>query len=109
MLPLVPGQDKWIRPLKDNAAGKVVKDAAGSRWEWDAQQDETSRQLRKLQNDELAIEQTNITPNPHAAKGSRGARRTATASPPTKSLKKAGPDAGGGFNPYDSSGKPPRR
>jgi hypothetical protein len=105
----VPGQDKWIRPLKDNAAGKVVKDEAGSRWEWDAQQDETSRLLRKLQNDELAIEQTNITPNPSAAKSLREGRRPVAASSPTKPLKKAGPDAGGGFNPYDSSGKPPRR
>ncbi len=99
------GDDKWIRPLKDNAAGKVVTDGAGSRWEWDAQQDETSHQLRKLQNDELAIEQTNIRP-----KRSAGARQAPAATPPSKPLKKKpSRDAGGGFDPYDNAGKPPRR
>jgi len=101
----VPGDNKWIRPLKDNAAGKVVTDDAGSRWQWDADQDETSRQLRKLHNDELAIEQTNIRPRGLA----RGARRSTVATPPSKPLKKASRDAGGGFNPYDNAGKPPRR
>lgn len=99
------GDNKWIRPLKDNAAGKVVKDGAGARWEWDAQQDETSRQLRKLQNEELAIEHTNIQPRGLA----RGARRPPAVTPPSKPLKKASRDAGGGFNPYDNAGKPPRR
>ena len=99
------GDNKWIRPLKDNAAGKVVTDGAGSRWEWDSEQDETSRKLRKLQNEELAIEQTNIRPKGLA----RGARRAAAVTPPSKPLKKASRDAGGGFNPYDSAGKPPRR
>lgn len=99
------GDNKWIRPLKDNAAGKVVKDGAGARWEWDAQQDETSRQLRKLQNEELAIEQTNIQPRGLA----RGTRRPPAVTPPSKPLKKASRDAGGGFNPYDNAGKPPRR
>ena len=98
------GDNKWIRSLKDNAAGKVVTDGAGSRWEWDAQQDETSRQLRKLQNDELAIEQTNIRP-----KGARGAQQAPAVTPPSKPLKKAKRDPGGGFDPYDNAGKPPRR
>ena len=99
------GDNKWIRPLKDNAAGKVVTDGAGSRWEWDSEQDETSRKLRKLQNEELAIEQTNLRPKGLA----RGSRRAAAVTPPSKPLKKASRDAGGGFNPYDSAGKPPRR
>ena len=101
------GDDKSIRPLKDNAAGKVVKDEAGSRWEWDhAQQDDTSHLLRKLNNDELAIEQTNIRPKPFSA---RGSHQTSAATPPSKPLKKPARDAGGGFDPYDSSGKPRRR
>lgn len=99
------GDDKWIRPLKDNAAGKVVKDEAGSRWEWDAQLDETSRRLRKLQNDELAIEQTNIRPKGRFA---RGARQPPAVTPPSKPLKKPSRDAGGGFDPYDNTGKPRR-
>jgi hypothetical protein len=101
------GDDKSIRPLKDNAAGKVVKDDAGSRWEWDgAQQDDTSRLLRKLNNEELAIEQTNIRPKPYSA---RGTRQTGVTTPPSKPLKKPSRDAGGGFDPYDNSGKPRRR
>jgi hypothetical protein len=103
----VIGDDKSIRPLKDNAAGKVVADEDGSRWEWDrAHQDDTSRLLRKLNNDELAIEQTNIRPKPFSA---RGTRPTTAAAPPSKPLKKPSRDAGGGFDPYDSSGKPRRR
>ncbi len=101
------GDDKSIRPLKDNSAGKVVTDEAGSRWEWDrAQQDDTSHLLRKLGNDELAIEQTNITAKPFSA---RGTRQASAVAPPSKPLKKPTRDAGGGFDPYDSSGKPRRR
>jgi hypothetical protein len=103
----VTGDDKSIRPLKENAAGKVVKDDAGTRWEWDsAQQDDTSRLLRKLNNEELEIEQTNIRPKPFSA---RGTRQTSAPTAPSKPLKKPSRDAGGGFNPYDSSGKPRRR
>lgn len=94
--------------MKDNAAGKVVKDTAGSRWEWDsAQHDETSRLLRKLQNDELAIEQTDITPNPLHARGTRAQRSNAGENRAKRPLKKT--DAGGGFDPYDHAGKPRRR
>src|SRR5262252_6694373 len=102
------GDDKSIRPLKDNAAGKVVKDEAGTRWEWDrAHQDDTSRLLRKLNNDELEIEQTNIRPKPFSP---RGTRHTSAAAPPSKPIKKpGGRDAAGGFDPYDNSGKPKRR
>ena len=101
------GDDKSIRPLKENAAGKVVADEAGSRCEWDrAQQDDTSRLLRKLTNEELAIEQTNIRPRPFSA---RGTRQTSAPTQASKPLKKPSRDAGGGFNPYDNSGKPPRR
>ena len=108
---MASGHDKWIRPLKDNAAGKVVADTAGTRWEWDsAQHDETSRLLQKLQNDELSIEQTDITPNPLRSRG-RSAERPGREPSASKLLKKKPPsrDAGGGFNPYDSSGKSRRR
>jgi len=105
------GHDKWIRPLKDNAAGKVVKDTGGSHWEWDsAHHDETSRLLRKLHNDELAIEQTDITPNPLRARTAKAKRVTGDERREPRPLKKTGArDAGGGFNPYDSAGKPRKR
>ena len=105
------GHGKWIRPLKDNSAGKVVTDTAGSRWEWDSeQQDETSRLLRKLNNDELAIEQTDITPNPQRIRGTRAQRKISGEERAHKPLRKTGArDAGGGFDPYDHSGKPRRR
>jgi hypothetical protein len=102
----VSGHDKWIRPLKDNAAGKVVKDTAGSRWEWDsAQHDETSRLLRKLHNDELAIEQADIAPNRPPARGPSAGEAPAK-KPPKKTSAR---DAGGGFDPYDHAGRPRRR
>ena len=105
------GHDKWIRPLKDNAAGKVVKDPAGSRWEWDsAQHDETPRLLRKLHNDELAIEHTDITPNLLRTRAARAKQaRVAERREPRPLKKTGGRDAGGGFNPYDSAGKPRKR
>jgi hypothetical protein len=104
--------DKWIRSLKDNPAGKVVEDPNGSRWEWEAAEDDgTSRLLKKLQNDELAIEQTDLVPGGvgrKARSGSDPARRDRAVD--RQRRKKPGArDAGGGFNPYDSSGKPSRR
>jgi hypothetical protein len=107
----VSGHGKWIRPLKENSAGKVVADTAGSRWEWDsAQHDETSRLLRKLHNDELAIEQTDITPNPIRTRGTRAQRQSAGEDRAHKPSRKTGArDAGGGFDPYDHAGKSRRR
>jgi hypothetical protein len=100
---------KWIRPLKENRTGKVVTDSAGSRWEWDnAESEQTSRLLRKLHNDDLAIERTDITPNPLRA--SRARRSSAEEKRAKKPLKKTGGrDAGGGFDPYDHAGKPRKR
>jgi hypothetical protein len=104
-----PGHDKWIRSINDNPAGKVVADPEGNRWEWNrGDLDETSRLLRKLNNDELAIEQTDIVPN-RARRGS-AAKGDAPAKQHPKGLKKsADRDAGGGFDPYDSSGRTRRR
>ncbi len=110
------GHDKWIRSIRDNPAGKVVADPEGNRWEWDrATQEDTSRLLRRLHNDELAIEQSDIVPNPlrrrrpAAAKHteSRAEKRAPDLSKPSQ--KSSGRDEGGGFNPYDSSGKARRR
>jgi hypothetical protein len=104
------GHDKWIRSIKDNPAGKVISDPEGNRWEWDGvDQDETARLLHRLQNDELAIEQTDIVPNPMRQRGTAAKHAEPSDPPPAKPLKKIGRDAGGGFNPYDSSGKPRRR
>ena len=69
------GSDKWIRSIKDNPAGKVVADPEGNRWEWQSD-DETSHLLKKLNNDELSIEKTDLRPTlkadgkrpPHAPK-----------------------------------------
>ena len=77
------GDDKWIRSIKDNPAGKVVADPEGNRWEWDrGDQDETSRLLNRLHNEELSIEQTDIVPNPvrHRGRG-RNARITMSREP----------------------------
>jgi hypothetical protein len=107
------GDDKWIRSIKDNPAGKVVADPdGGNRWEWEQSgQDETSRLLRKLNNDELAIEQTDLVNSPLNDAPADAAERVARHAPalskhPRKSRTR---DAGGGFDPYDSSGKPRKR
>jgi hypothetical protein len=101
-----PGSDKWIRSIKDNPAGKVVADPEGNRWEWRSE-DETSHLLKKLANDELAIEKTDLHPSP--AKPSNRAAASPASKPSGHPLKPAAKDAGGGFNPYDHAGKPKRR
>jgi hypothetical protein len=58
--------DKCIRSLKDNPAGKVIADPEGNRFEWEAQ-DDTSLLLKKLNNDELAIEKTDSYATPERA------------------------------------------
>lgn len=104
-----PGSDKWIRirSIKDNPAGKVVADNEGNRWEWQSD-DETSHQLKKLNNDELAIERTDLRPTLKRP-SAKEASRTRDPKPPSRSVKPGARDAGGGFNPYDHSGKPKRR
>src|SRR5690349_5295890 len=93
--------DKWIRSIKDNPAGKVVADPEGNRWEWQSNED-TTHQLKKLSNDELAIESTNL----HAtlASGEKAAAPT-TPKRTNRLLKPGARDPGGGFNPYDHGGK----
>jgi hypothetical protein len=91
--------DKWIRSVKDNAAGKVVADPEGNRWEWQSNGD-TSHLLKKLNNDELAIEATDIHPTPSAPE-----RKTAAPKSKARPLKAGARDSGGGFNPYDHAGK----
>jgi hypothetical protein len=102
-----PGSDKWIRSVKDNPAGTVVADSEGNRWEWRSD-DETARQLKKLSNEELSIEKTDLRPTLKS-----GTQRKAAAPPkpakPIASSRTGARDAGGGFNPYDNSGKPKRR
>ena len=95
------GRDNKIRSIKDNPAGKVVADGEGNRWQWDSN-DETSVQLKKLNNDELAIERTDIHPRPTPP------ARTATDAKPKTELAKSltkRRDVGGGVNPYDNPGK----
>ena len=103
---MASGSDHKFRSIKDNPAGKVVADGEGNRWQWDSN-DETAIQLKKLNNDELSIESTDIHPRPTP----RPEKVTAAAKPttdPAKPLSKRR-DAGGGFNPYDSPGKSRRR
>jgi hypothetical protein len=66
--------------------------------------DDTSLLLKKLNNDELAIEKTDLyaTPEP-AAKPETAA--SPAGKPPSRPLKPGGRDSGGGFNPYDHAGK----
>ena len=67
-----------------------------------AAQEDTSRLLRKLNNDELAIEQTDLVPN-RLRRRDPTAKRAEKRDPDlSKALEKSSrPDAGGGFNPYD--------
>jgi hypothetical protein len=97
----MPSNDKWIRSVKDNPAGKVVADPEGNRWEWQTQ-DDTSHLLKKLNNDDLAIEKTDLRPQV-STREARDAAPTPTKGPraPTPGTR----DAGGGFNPYDHAGK----
>ena len=85
--------DKWIRSIKDNPAGNVVTDPAGNRWEWRSN-DETSHLLKKLRNDELAIESTNL----HRALDEGGEKKAAPATPrrATRPMKPGARDSGGG-------------
>ena len=99
------GSDNKIRSLKDNPAGQVVADAEGNRWQWDSD-DETAIQLKKLNNDELAIERTDIHPLPTPPAGAAAGKSAKIDA--KKPLAKRR-DAGGGFNPYDSPGKSRRR
>ena len=99
------GPHKPIRSIKDNPAGKVVTDGDGNRWEWGSN-DETSHLLKQLTNDELEIEKTDLHPAPpKRGDESRSSERSLI---PKRSLKPSR-DAGGGFNPYDHSGRKPRR
>ena len=93
---------KWIRPIKDNPAGRVVADPEGNRWEWQSN-DETSHLLKKLNNDALAIEKTDLHP-PLERREQRNAAPT-PAKPLSRPSRPGARDAGGGFNPYDHSGK----
>ncbi len=109
------GNNKWIRSIRDNPAGKVVSDPAGNRWEWQSDED-TAHQLDKLNNDALAIEKTDIRPSlkddtqkSQVAHKTAPARKPKSASPPRPPLRPGARDSAGGFNPYDSSGKPKRR
>lgn len=111
----MPGSDKWIRSIKDNPAGKVVADPEGNRWEWQSE-DETAHQLNKLNNAELSIEKTDIRPSlKGATRKSAIAHKAAplqkpkVESPLGRPPKSGARDSGGGFNPYDSSGRPKRR
>lgn len=109
---MATGSDKWIRPLTDNRAGKVVDAPNGRRWEWGPEQDdETARQLGALHNEELAIERSGIVPTPRRT-NYKVTEPSADAWPrrsQTPGEKSSGRDAGGGFDPYDNPGKPDRR
>jgi hypothetical protein len=104
----VPGREnKPIRSLKDNPSGKVVADAEGNRWAWGST-DETSHLLKQLNNDDLAIEKTDIHPLPKRPDPDRTVKKAAP-TPVSRPLQSGTRDKGGGFNPYDHSGKPRRR
>jgi hypothetical protein len=102
---------KWVRAIKDNPAGRVVADTGGNRWEWNpADRDETTRLLRALQNDELEIERSSIIRKPRRAARKRNEADIALDLARGKARERSGGrDAGGGFDPYDHSGKPRRR
>jgi hypothetical protein len=103
---MASGSDHKIRSIKDNPAGTVVADSEGNRWQWSTD-DDTALQLKKLSNDELAIERTDIRPSP-ATDNSQGAAVLKPKTEPRKPMAKRR-DAGGGFNPYDNPGRSRRR
>ena len=100
------GSDNKIRSIKDNPAGKVVVDAEGNRWQWDSN-DDTSAQLKKLNNDELAIERTDIRPQLTIPPEKVAAGAKPKPEPAKRFTKRH--NVGTGFNPYDNTGKPKRR
>jgi hypothetical protein len=103
--------DKKIRRLEHNPAGRVVTDAVANRWEWSPiADDETARLLRALQNDALRIERSKITPRSHSATHRRNEADVALDLARRRTHDESGGrDAAGGFNPYDHSAKPRRR
>ena len=102
---------KRIRRLEDNPAGRVVTDTLANRWEWSPiEPDETARLLRALQNDELRIERSRITGKPESRLRKRNESDVALDLARRRAHEESGGrDAGGGFDPYDHSGKPRRR
>ncbi len=105
----MPGpDDKWIRSIKDNPAGKVVADPEGNRWEWGSE-GETAHLLKQLNNDELAIEKTDLHPTPKRPDRDVAAAKPVAPKPASHAPKPGVRDKGGGFNPYDHTGKPRRR
>ena len=101
-----PGSDKWIRSLRENNAGKVVAEGDRNRWEWQSD-DDTARLLKRLTNEELSIEKTDIRPTLSPSRKTVAGASIA-AKQQSRPLKPSR-DAAGGFNPYDHSGKPKRR
>jgi hypothetical protein len=101
---------KRIRRLEDNPAGRVVTGTIANRWEWSPiADDETSRLLRALQNDELRIEDSKIARKPRASRKRNESDVALDLARRRARDQSGGRDAGGGFNPYDHSGKPRRR
>ena len=92
--------------MRENNAGKVVAEGDRSRWEWQSD-DDTAHLLKKLTNEELSIEKTDIRPTLISS------RRTLAGLPITAKQQsrplKPSRAAAGGFNPYDHAGKPKRR
>ena len=98
-----PDSKKWIGSIKDNPAGKVVADPEGNRWQWGSEE-ETQALLKQLENNELAIEKTDI--RPVANRTQKAAATEAVAPKPgSRPMKPGKRDAAGGFNPYDHAGK----
>lgn len=122
---------KTIKPVRENAAGRVVNDGRGRNvWQWkDAEIDSTSLVLKRLENDALELEPTRKVPvqKPGAQDVRRAAGRARSGAPDRGSAEQAAPprDAsryperparvrlsidepdsrgpGGGFDPYNRS------
>ena len=119
-------------PVQEDRAGRVVVDSRGRNvWQWaKAALDSTSILLKRLENQDLALEPTQTVPiikatDPRAAAKAppagnkqaapakpggkpaddRAAQKSANRSDPTRSDPTRGPkrnDSGGGFDPYNS-------
>lgn len=101
-----PGLPPEIRSTRDSKAGRVETDSRGNTvWRWSAQNslDSTTHLLKRLDNDDLALEPTARVPRPKSTSSrtaSAAVQRSASA--PLR-LDEPADDEGGGFNPYNRS------
>jgi hypothetical protein len=111
------GTERLKKPaLDENASpGRIAVDDRGRNvWQWKGDLDSTTSLLRQLDNDALALEQTNKFARPdldcrrnssHRSRPASDRQRSTAAVTETRKpvAPGSGSEPGGGFNPYDKS------